>query len=1130
MAFSTRFISMLRCQSLERVMAANGHYPHHEQKGRMYYHCPFHDDRHPSFSIEVQGGPQSNAAQRFVCPSCKTAGCGALELEALFLGKDPESEEVILKVCTIFGFVAEGKEDADFFSRRKEADPQPWYSFRFKDRLSDEDLEALGCQRKMVYTQSYDEEGNAVRRPLCDAEGRPRMMYSWGDGYYDNDVSLYLKDADYVNFDRDEVTRVFGLKSVESFVTSARKDHNNELKSYRISSSPIYPIFSFVYGEGYRQWGKKYEPYYRPGHRGVKFMFWYAGTDAQHQSIGSMIYGDIDVVNYLSTGNVKDIKETKTGHMAQGLYSEDGTSDKLFHHLVICSGPRDAISIYFHSPAHVVWFNSETADIDYDTYHKLQACCKNLYICYDIDKTGREEANRLAMKFLGLRIIHLPDALTRFTDRRTGKPGKDAENFFNLYRTNNSYEHFPFYGSVEDRFLTLMHNSVNMLFFSERWRERKTKDGGKQGYTTYEISGNSAIQLAAARNIYRYDLDSSKFIYVRITDNIVDIINDRDIVKTVRQELKNFVNTLGWIKSYQKLCDSITKSGNLDKGTCEQLANVDLNLRAWDADTEYFAFQNCVVRVTRDKITKLQYKEVPYQFFREGMIQTVQPTNEQKAKGVIPYQNTFQQVETPTFRIYRNVDELQEKRKEIDALMLQASGEDEREILESRYLEFEKLWGWKLEWLVPYEQQPVTVRFVYETGHIYWQKEKRGIPLSPAEKQEQDLHFIVKCNAFGYLLSRYRDPSQAFIVQWTDYTSMAEGRASGRTGKSTLAHLKSVLRNVLLVAGKEIKTRENFAKNFAGFQFGVQSNITIDDLDLRVDDDQFYNLNTSMTVKTLYSDEYTIGAADCPKVDITSNKNPRMDVSSSEGRFLMVPVGGPIGYHKVNGQTVEMSISKMFGVNIPEGLDNREYSLCQNFLMWCLQFYLDNKCIIRPFMGHDALSSQASQQFTNKDFKAWADDFFSDDSHFGTQLNRREMMLDFMEYCGTPISINEARRATEDFKKNLAVYCRAYNYVLNPVTCYSSYNPNSADVKDGSVRLSSWATRKDANGYRVSPKSWVWCPGERCVYVYRCAADIPLSNALVHRQSKDNPPQPDVLGEELAQQASDEQPDAEETE
>lgn len=1107
MEYSKKFISLLRCQSLEKVLASNGYYPVREDTKRSYYHCPFHNDKHPSFSIERYGAEETGPVQRFNCQSCRTGGAGALELQALFMNKPTGSEEVIKEVADMFAIVPDGNEDSDYYSRRNEVEAQEEYSFEYNDSFSDEELEALGCQRRPLYEFCVGDDGETIRKPKLNEQGEPIFIYSWGSHYYMNNESAGDDKSD---FDRSELTRVFGLRSVRSFVTAAKANKSGELKSYRIRSTRAYPIFNFVYGEEGKEWGKKYEPYYRPGHKGVKFMFW-KKKDAPKLNLGAHVYADIDVMNYLVTGDVNDIHSTKKSPKTEGLFTHtekdaDGNtlSKKVFHYLIICSGPRDAINVYFHSTAHVVWFNSES-DFSREVYQKLRDCCEHLYICYDIDKHGVEMSNGLAMKYPGLRVIRLPKSLMECTDRRTGKQGKDAENFFNLYRTDTNADGFRFYGNVETRFALLMRKSNDLCFYAERYRERKLKNGEKEGYVTYEISGNSAIQLASARNIYRYNISDTKHIYVKCTDNIVDIIPDKDIVRTVRRELKDYVEVLPGIKEYQKLCDAITKSNNLDKGTCEQLDEIDLDLHSWSADTEYFPFHNTLVKVTKDRISTMPYKGSSYQFFRQGIVERIMPTGDERKKGKVPYQNEFTKITAPTFRIERNEEGLEAKRREIDAKMYKGMDDDEREVLESRYLEYERLWEWRLVWLKPYEEQPVSVRFVYETGRVHWEKENRGIKLSASERQEQDLHFIVKCNALGYLLSRYRDPAKAYIVQWTDYTSMANGKSSGRTGKSSLARLINCLRNTLYVPGKEIKTRDNFAKNFAGFRLGVHSNITIDDLSLDIDEEQFYNMNTNLQVKTLYEDELVVPAEECPKVQITSNRKPKMDSSSTMGRFLMVPVGGPIGFHKVGNNVKEVSISKLFGVNIPEGLDRDEYSLCQNFLMQCLQFWFTYKETIRPYMGHEGLDSMAEQQVNNKDFVTWANDYFADDTRFGQALPRREMFMDYMEYCGKEVNAFGNNMAMNDFKTMLRQYCNAYQYILMPGVCYRN---GESDRRDESIRLSCWVTKKDEHGYRTRPTEYTWANKERCIYIFRRSEDIPVNYDGLEKPDKNNPPEP----------------------
>lgn len=1095
MGFSSGFLSRLRCQDAAKVMSEFGHTPAYEHRGRLYYRCPFHDDHTPSFSIE-KSGDGDRAVQRWVCPSCGVSGSGSIELYGMLSGSDMSDERSISAVAQVFGLVAEGCEDAHYYSRRSEVPCEEHYRFEYRASVTDDELEALGCQRRMVYIDEYDEDGSRVSRPLLDKEGKPRYSYSWGDGYYQRDYSNYRSNGSYVNFDRTELQRVFGLRSVLSFVTAAKPGRDGVVRSWRIESSRSYPIFNFVYGTEKRPWGKKYEPYYRVGHKGVKFMFWF-GANTPKPDLGSQIYGDVDVMNYLKTGKVEDIRETKRGEHAVPLAdvtSSDSNGNsvttKVFQDLIICSGPRDAMSIYFHSSAHVVWFNSETTDISHATYQLLRRCCKHIYICYDLDSTGIEEANRLAMKFLGLRVIRLPKALTQVTDPRTGKCGKDAENFFTLYDKVDKLERQRFYVHAEGRFAKLMEHSCHMKFFHERYRERKTKTG-KDYYYDYEVSGNSAIQLAGARHICRYVLDGDRSVYVKKSrlDDLWDIIPEKEIESVVRNELKSFAEEVEGVRAYDKLCDVITKSNNLSKSVWSQLPEVEINIRAFGEEMEHFAFRNGVVKVTSDQMRLLRYSESPYQFFRRGVVD-----------------DTFDGILEPTFRIVRNVEGLMAKRDEIDRRMVPGMSDEAREVLEAQYLEYEKLWGWRLEWLKPYEEQPIIVRFVYETGRIYWRDEKTGIPLPADRKQEQDLHFIVKVAALGYSLSRYRDPSKSYIVQWTDYTAMVNNLASGRTGKSILAKLKNGMRNVVLVLGQSIQKKEHFAKNFSDFQFGVHSNILIDDLDIRINEDQFFNLNTDMKVKTLYENDLTIKSEDCPKVDITSNRKPNMESSSVEGRFWMVPVGGPIGIHRINNVRKEITARTLFGCNIPSGLSGVEKKYYQNFMLWCCQFWLRHKEIIRPYTGNCSDIGELYSRVGNQDFVDWANDYFSGEEIFGQPLNRREMMLDYYDHLQRPVSVIGSNHLMAEFTRLLENYVRAHEgWVMNPKICLNvpdrkgGWRPSEKNLREKAYVSNGWVSDTDEKGYRIQPKRMVYAKSQRWIYIYQCNEDIPLREEDVKR-------------------------------
>ena len=93
----------------------------------------------------------------------------------------------------------------------------------------------------------------------------------------------------------------------------------------------------------------------------------------------------------------------------------------VFRRIVICSGPRDAINVYFHSDAHVVFPHSESVEISSETIRRLLNISMEVFVLYDIDRTGIRTMNLLALKHVELKVLYLPEDLSTQYNPRSGK-------------------------------------------------------------------------------------------------------------------------------------------------------------------------------------------------------------------------------------------------------------------------------------------------------------------------------------------------------------------------------------------------------------------------------------------------------------------------------------------------------------------------------------------------------------------------------------------------------------------------------------------------------------------------------------------------------------------------------------
>jgi 5S rRNA maturation endonuclease (ribonuclease M5) len=80
---------------------------------------------------------------------------------------------------------------------------------------------------------------------------------------------------------------------------------------------------------------------------------------------------------------------------------------KKVENLIITAGKKDAI-VTSAKGFNTVCFRSETHNPTIDQINYLQNQCKNLFICYDNDRGGKEAVEKLAIQFANIIPIYLP--------------------------------------------------------------------------------------------------------------------------------------------------------------------------------------------------------------------------------------------------------------------------------------------------------------------------------------------------------------------------------------------------------------------------------------------------------------------------------------------------------------------------------------------------------------------------------------------------------------------------------------------------------------------------------------------------------------------------------------------------
>lgn len=1101
---SDKIIDELNALPLEEVMRNNGYLPG-VRIGDKYlkYCCPFHAENDPSFRVDLRpsGGRPYAGFHCYVCgESNGNSGVGAIMLQKLLLkqaGQPCEFMDTVKRLARDFNLEIEGEYYNGFFHRSRITDPIDEIRLNKKTcSFSPQELRALGCQVEQVMESVWLDENTQERRAVLDAYGKPIYKYSWGPDFY-------RKSCQGNNFDSRVLNERFNLYPLSSYISVKKEEGKGDKKrlcSRVVEATDAYPMFAFIYKDASGWWAKKYEPFFKKTLKpdgtqtqDAKFTYWYEGNK-KRSDLQNFIYGDADVMralkNFSEDADVEQTDDTRA-ELVEISYKKKIDKDntvkatrKVFSKLIICSGPRDAINTYFHSDVHVCWPHSEKTDISLPTMKRLLSIAETVYVMYDIDAVGIDAMNKLAMKYIDLRVIYLPEYLKNYTDRRTGRLCKDAEEYFNYYRPKD--ENSSFEGSVNEHFRSLMKNAKTMKFWNEEYTFRKDADGEKFRKCKYTLKFSSLAQFLCANGFYKYidEAKDTRFVYVK--DNIVEVLRDDDIMTRVKELMKDYLFRNDHYNN-DEISDAISGQTKVSKDTLLEIKPIQLNFKSWGKDYEYFFFKNCAVKVTKDGILPQRYADIHCHVNRDAILPWDFTLNNREL---------FEIKLNPEYVIRKNQYETQIADKRLDA--------DTKEKLSIEFNSYERLWKYKLSLSKSISELPAPMQFVYDTGRIYWKKEESGLELSIEEKQRQDMQFINKAAGIGYGLSRYRTNSRQLMTCFVDYKVMDERKSCGGTGKSIYKELLMMVRSLNFIPGGDFRTKPGeMSLNFCRFQDTIDSNVFIDDLRKDIRGDEFKNITGNMKTRSLYQNEILLPESRTPKLFITMNGYFDLSDPAIYRRSYLLPVSDY--YHPTNytGTIKERTPETKFGKDLTKEATEEERQVIMNMLLKFCQFYLRVQEVIRPPVEKDGIQRYLYSAIREEFFIEWANGYFSTTWHFERPIYYKEMIIDYLEKRGDDVTEELINKTRGDFKKYLKLYCDSSQISINPQVVYEPRRATSAmesivegmpekgqlvvDSKEGYVREKAWTTVFAGKKPKVPRERTItW---QRCYYFYKFGSE-----------------------------------------
>jgi hypothetical protein len=729
-------------------------------------------------------------------------------------------------------------------------------------------------------------------------------------------------------------------------------------KVMTFSATAEYPIFLIDEGS--------HKKLYQPKHpdKGKRFM--YAGTKPK-----DFMHG----LEQLETEYKERVRKAESED--QGDDDEDTKKKKKevkLDEVILCSGGSDAINVALLG-YQVIWLNSETAKLPERQYNNLTIKVEKLYQLQDIDPTGKRSAHELAMQYLDIYTIELPDELKLKRDSR-GNPCKDVRDYLNHYRRKD--------------FRKLVDTALPYRF----WERKPAYEGrgDKQVFVGYKyiydnVQANNFLMKNGFGRLWTGD-KKTDWMYVQRVGNQVREI-DADIVQ-------DFIHDFLEERYFDKdLRNAMLQTSRLNDSSLSRLKVLDIDFTDYTRNSQFLFFLNKTVEVTPTQIIYHRPGTVNRFIWEDDLQQ--HRIDEPKEPPFIIKKNEFGSYEIEII----NTDCLWLK------YLIQTSRIHWRK-------EFE---GERMEALLPLERDEYKQKY-----HCCID----GPNLTPEEIEEQKAHLINKLFTMGWHLHRYHDRTKAWFSYAMDNKINQDGRSHGGSGKSLLfdVALRRMMPKNFYINGRNPKLTENEHK-YDGLTEHHRY-VLIDDAHEYLKLDFFYtDITGDVQVNPKGKKPFTIPFEKAGKWAFTTNYTPR-DLGPSTERRILYSVFSDYYHNKGESDDyLEFRDPKTdLGRTLFVDFDQADWNDFYQVMIHALQFFLTTDEKIRPAMENVNKRNLLSAMGNN--FHEWAMAYFSE---YSERLDRYFVREEAQKMFNL---VNKTDISPQSFKERLKAYCRYYGYILNP--------------------------------------------------------------------------------------------------
>lgn len=629
-------------------------------------------------------------------------------------------------------------------------------------------------------------------------------------------------------------------------------------------------------------------------------------------------------------------------------HNDPGTGDKPYKEkklpeAFICSGERDALCVRSLG-YHPLWFNSETYNVDEKEMKEIMKYVEVLYNIPDIDPTGIRRGTQLALQFIDIHTIWLPQKyMSFFTDMR-GKGYKDFRDWMEA-KDNQGPKAFR--------------QLLNMATPAKFWVETTNKRTGKADYHIDTVCLHEFLRLNGFQTLH--DEDISNTIYVRLAGHTVQRITAKDI--------REFI--IKWSEEHylpRDIRNNIYNSPKIQGQALESLREVNPDFSSSTAGSQLVFFSNMAVKVTGSGIEENAFGH--YVWDRD-----VQPHDYKRMDDM--------------FTISRSKDMEGHDVWDIDIKKTDSK-------FFSYVINTSRIY-WRKELETNFADKGVDEAEAYREAHRFCID---GEGLTAEEIKTQKANLIAKIFTIGYMLHRYKDPSRAWAAYCMDNKVGQEGECNGRSGKSFFVKTIALLLKSVKLSGRDPKLMDN--PHVFDQVTRHTDLIRIDDCSQYFDVRRLFDsITDDMVINPKNNQSYTLLYNESPKFAFTTNYVPGDIDASMEARLLFVVFSDY--YHEKgekNDYLESRSIKSDFGKNL-HGADytEEEWNADYNFMLQCCRFYLSlahENIKLQPPL--DDIKLRQYKADMGGTFEDWAATYFAPETgHLNCYISRKEAFENFQQ-------------------------------------------------------------------------------------------------------------------------------------